>query len=136
MSPPHLPTGTAKCRPLYSDLTEILSCARAGMTEPIGGTSVDKSTLLCGVVESECVVSSSAGDILLSVDSLGGVVGPTTAEEGEESPARENRNINLEDLAIFGEPAVVCRAHALSIAERRQRFNSLFVVPSRLPLVW
>lgn len=79
--------------------------------------------------------------LLLSVGSLGGVVGPTAVEgegEEEESPTRGsgNRKNNREDLAVFDEPAAVCLAHAFSIADRRQRFSSLFVVPSRLPLVW
>lgn len=76
--------------------------------------------------------------LLLSVDSLGGVVGTTAAaeEEGEEEiPTLGNRKNNREDIAIFDEPAATCLAHALSMADRRHRFNSLFVVPSRLPLV-
>lgn len=127
----HLTSGPTKCRSLYDDLTEILSLARAGIAVPSGGTRVDKSTLLWGV---ECGVSSSAGDMLLSVDSLGGV-GPE-AEAVEEGPTRGNRKNSLEDLPAVDSPAVTCLAQALSIAVRRQRFSSLFVAPSRVSLVW
>lgn len=99
---------------------------------PIGGTRVDKSTLLCGCGRG---VSSSAGDVLLSADSLGGV-GPEGGEEDDEEAIRGNRKSSREDLAVVDEPAVTCRAHALSIAARRHRFSSLFVAPSSVSLVW
>lgn len=42
----YLTSGPSRCRPLYDDLTEILFRARNGVAVPIGGTRVDKSTLL------------------------------------------------------------------------------------------
>ena len=105
-SPLHLTNGPSKCRSLYDDRTEILSRARNGVPGPIGGTSVDKSTLLCGV---ERGVSSSAGDMLLSVDSLGGVGVGTEADEEEVSRGRRRSEAGrvLREPAVFG-PAGAC----------------------------
>ena len=75
--------------------------------------------------------------MLLSVDSLGGVVGATAAAGAEEEEAiRGRRKNSLEDLPAVDSPAVTCLAQAFSIAARRHRFSSLFVAPSRVSLVW
>jgi hypothetical protein len=125
----HLTRGPSRFRSLYDERTDILARARDGscislddglVVETIGGRRVERSTLLCGVV---CVVvSSSVGDILLSVKSLGGVGRECTRGRGSGgNRAREG-------------PAFDCRAHALSLAARRHRFSSLLVAASRLPL--
>jgi hypothetical protein len=129
--PHHLTSGPSKCRSLYDDRTEILFRARDGIAAPVGGTRVDKSTLLCGV---DCGVSSSAGDTLLSVDSLSGV-GVAEEEEAIRGIGKSDAGRLRREPVLFG-PATVWVAQALSIAPQRHRFSSFFAIPSRLPLVW
>jgi hypothetical protein len=113
------------------DRTEILFRARDGIAAPVGGKRVDKSTLLCGV---DCGVSSSAGDTLLSVDSLSGV-GVAEEEEATCGIGKSDAGRLRREPVLFG-PATVWVAQALSIAPQRHRFSSFFAIPSRLPLVW
>lgn len=72
--------------------------------------------------------------MLLSVDSLGGV-GTEVEEEAIRGSRKSDAGRFRKEPLLLG-PATVCLAQALSIAPRRHRFSSFFVVPSRLPLLW